>query len=287
MSNSIPNITVSIVLHRTPFHQIESVVGSLSLEPVDMIYFIDNSPDNSLEERIGHLMSNVRYKGLNWQYRHVDNRGYGNAHNIAIGMAVDAHSQYHLVLNADVRWSSPVFKTLVEVLEKNPDCGLLQPKILNPDGTLQHTCRLLPTPYDVFGKRFLPPGLIKNRMRRYLLSDEAYGRRFNAVYMQGSFMFFRMSSLKDTGLFDERFFMYPEDIDITRRIRDGYSALYIPEVSVVHDHAAASSRINRMLWIHIVNMIRYFNKWGWFLDAGRRRLNRELMAELGTNFQKQ
>ena len=233
---------------------------------------MDNSPDDSLR--------NVIVVDDRVKYMHIENRGYGNAHNQAIRMALESGADYHLVLNPDVRWDGQILAKLVADMEADDSCGMMQPRLTYPDGRLQHACRLLPTPFDVFAKRFLPGRLIAGRMRRYLLADSAYDRTFNAVYMQGSFMLFSAKALRDVGCFDERFFMYPEDIDITRRMRRRYSAMYNPTVTVVHDHAATSSRFNRLLWIHITNMIRYFNKWGWFVDKERRRLNRQLLDEL-------
>ena len=74
--------------------------------------------------------------------------------------------------------------------------------------------------------------------------------------------------------------MYSEDIDITRRLHEKYRTLFYPGVSIVHAHAAASRTSLRMLRIHISNMIRYFNKWGWLNDPQRRAANRRLQREL-------
>ena len=75
-------------------------------------------------------------------------------------------------------------------------------------------------------------------------------------------MFFRISVLQQIGLFDERFFMYPEDIDITRRIHEKYKTIFYPDVSIIHAHAAASRSNAKMLKIHIINIIKYFRKTG-------------------------
>ena len=72
--------------------------------------------------------------------------------------------------------------------------------------------------------------------------------------------------------------MYPEDIDLTRTIHRDYLTLYYPAVTIVHNHAQASYKSLRMLWVHIVNMCRYFNKWGWLFDPERSRYNRETVA---------
>lgn len=264
-------VTASIVLHRTSPEMVESVLSSLEGEPVDHVYLVDNSPSFSAQDYKSHIPISVF---------HIPNKGYGNAHNYAIRLAAEAGSEFHLVINPDVRWNSPVIGPLLELMRGRPRCALAHPRIVYPDGRLQHTCRLLPTPFDVFAKRFLPSAWIRRSMKRYLLPDSAYTREFNPVYVQGSFMLFRTSALTEIGMFDERFFMYPEDIDISRRIRNKYDALYSPSVTIVHDHAASSSRFGRMLWIHIVNMMRYFNKWGWFFDPQRRILNRRLLDSL-------
>ena len=89
-------------------------------------------------------------------------------------------------------------------------------------------------------------------------------------------MLLRTRAAVDAGLFDERYFMYPEDIDLTRTIHRNWLTLYYPQWTVVHRHERASYKSRRMLWIHIRNMCRYFNKWGWVCDAERRQFNRAL-----------
>ena len=92
-------------------------------------------------------------------------------------------------------------------------------------------------------------------------------------------MLLRCDTLREVGLFDERFFMYPEDIDLTRRIHAVAKTIFYPYVKVVHNHRRASYHSLRMTLIHIANMVRYFNKWGWFFDRARRRINRLTLRE--------
>ena len=89
-------------------------------------------------------------------------------------------------------------------------------------------------------------------------------------------MLLRLSAIRETGAFDERYFMYPEDIDLTRRLHRKWKTLYYPAVSIVHEHQQESRKNYRMLKIHISNMIKYFNKWGWFFDKERRDFNLQL-----------
>ena len=91
------------------------------------------------------------------------------------------------------------------------------PKVYYPNGELQYLCKLIPTPFDLMFKRFLPSSIVERRMIKFQLRFTKYNKIMNVPYLSGCFMFFRISALQDIGLFDERFFMYPEDIDITRR----------------------------------------------------------------------
>jgi hypothetical protein len=86
-------------------------------------------------------------------------------------------------------------------------------------------------------------------------------------------MLLRQSILLEIGGFDERFFMYPEDIDLTRRIAVRCDTIFFPGVEVFHEHGAHSHRSLKMLFIHIANIIKYFNKWGWIADPIRVDLN--------------
>jgi GT2 family glycosyltransferase len=95
-------------------------------------------------------------------------------------------------------------------------------------------------------------------------------------------MLLRHESLKFIGLFDERFFMYPEDIDLTRRMAQHYSTIFYPQVAVTHQHGAASYKSLKMLVIHTFNIIKYFNKWGWFHDPIRDDLNSKAKHQFGT-----
>ena len=87
-------------------------------------------------------------------------------------------------------------------------------------------------------------------------------------------MFMRTQAALQAHLFDERYFLYPEDVDLTRTIHRDWLTIYWPAVTIVHHHAKGSYRSWRLLWVHIVNMCRYFNKWGWFFDRERRLFNK-------------
>ena len=76
--------------------------------------------------------------------------------------------------------------------------------------------------------------------------------------------------------------MYPEDMDLTRRIHKEYQTVYYPHASIVHNHAKESYKSLKMLYIHISNMCKYFNKWGWLCDAERKKMNKEAIRQLNS-----
>lgn len=259
-------ISVSIVTYHTPLPELDTCMKSLDSADVKRIYIIDNGREGSIAKwATGHK---------NITYIPNDNRGYGAGHNVALRreMAMD-DCRYHLVMNSDLEFSPQTISDIEAFMDSHPDVGTLQPHLFGTDGVRQYTCRRLPTPFDVFVRRFLPKSTFRTKRNQYLLTDLDEHKAWDIPYHQGSFMFLRKDALKDVGMFDERFFMYPEDIDLTRRLHRKYRTIYWPGVSVIHRHKAASYHSIRMLGIHIVNMIRYFNKWGWFFDAERRSFN--------------
>lgn len=264
--------SVSIVTHRTSAELLGKALESLSHSAVDHVIIVDNSPE--------HPAAPPRPENATYtlEYIEAENRGYGAAHNIAIRRAHALGATYHLVMNPDVRWSGDAIGPLTQYLDLHPQVALCMPRLVYPDGVLQYSARMVPTPFDLIIKRFLPPRLTQRRMRRYLLADIDHSRPFDCPYILGSFMLFRMAPLIEIDGFDERFFMYPEDIDISRRLHSRWRTLYLPITTVIHDHAAASRTSSRMLRIHITNMIKYFCKWGWFYDPERRRFNRRLLS---------
>lgn len=269
-------ITVSIVTYKTDLGELEHCLASLNSSLVKRIYIVDNSSEKYIEEFFKSYPAVSYIPGANV--------GYGAGHNKALRLVMaDEEVNYHLVLNSDVYFEPSVLGRLKDYMESHADVAQLQPRVLYPNGELQYTCRLLPTPANLIFRRFLPKKLGESMDRRYTLKFWDHKSAANVAYHQGSFMFFRKEAFLTVGLFDERFFMYPEDIDITRRMHRHFRTIYLPEVSIVHAHRAASYKDKRMLRIHIVNMIRYFNKWGWIFDGERRRWNRALLKELHEN----
>lgn len=266
-------LTVSIVLYMTPVeHLRQSMVALSRISGPLHIYLVDNSPTDALRSECP--------LDLSHEYIHLpSNPGFGTAHNVAIRKAQALGSTYHLVLNADVGFDGDVLTPMMDYMDRHPEVGQMMPKVLNLDGSVQRLCKLVPTPSDLLLRRFTNRKAKAASNRHFELHDSGYDKIMFVPYLSGCFMLLRQRSLHDIGLFDERYFMYPEDIDLTRRIAERYETIFFPEVSVVHEHGAASHKSTRMLFIHIFNLCKYFNKWGWLNDPVRERLNRKTLDQ--------
>jgi len=265
-------LNISIVLYNPNWEQevLPLVQELLRVKNLNKIYLLDNS-----ESREIHPKSVIKDPKL--RYLHMDaNLGYGKAHNIALRESAYHQTAYHLVMNSDIRVKAEDIDAMVAFMESNPQVGQLMPKVLNPDGSQQFLAKRLPSPLDVFGRRFLPASLIAKRNARYELRDLDLTRPVNAPYLSGCFMLLRTQAVVEAGLFDERYFMYPEDIDLTRTIHRRWLTLYQPAWTIVHAHARDSYKNKHMLRIHIQNMCLYFNKFGWLFDRERRLFNNSL-----------
>jgi len=268
-------IIVSIVLYKTDRTQaIRAIESALATSLELKVVLIDNSPNNSLKD-LAYLDDRIEY------LFNPSNPGFGAAHNIAMRESLASEAKYHLVLNPDVYFEAGVLERLINYMDSHPEVGHVMPKVLYPDGQIQHLCKFLPTPIDLIIRRFIPFKSWKKRRTDYFeLRFSGYNREMEVPFLSGCFMFLRVNALREVGLFDERFFMYAEDIDLTRRMHEKFRTIFYPTVQIVHEHGKESYKSKKMLLIHMWNLAKYFNKWGWFFDSKRLETNRKILQRL-------
>ncbi|MDR1681493.1 MAG: glycosyltransferase family 2 protein [Prevotellaceae bacterium] len=269
-------ISVSIVTYNNTADDLRAVIDCIHRSPAAVLYIIDNSPSDALQKFAANCSPKVSYI---YPHRNI---GYGAAHNIAIRRAGERAAKYHLVLNADVHFDPRVIDELLAFMERHPDVGLVMPKILYPSGETQHLCKLLPTPADLIFRRFFPfiPGAEKKRQRYELRTMDNTQPHFDIPSLSGCFMLMRTAVLEEIAGFDERFFLYMEDVDLCRRLHRISRTAFYPDVSIVHHYAKGSYKNTRLMRYHIYAAIKYFNKWGWFFDKERRIINKRALKEL-------
>lgn len=268
--------TASIVLYNNPIPMIEKAVKSVLSTSLHLnLYLIDNSPNNHLQT-LADIDSRIIY------LHNPSNPGFGAAHNIPIKKSIETNSKYHLVLNPDVYFDPGVLESIVSYMDQHIDTGLLMPKVLYTDGKTQYIAKLLPTPWDLFARRFIPVKSYLNKLnQRYSLTFFDYNSTVEIPFISGCFMFIRTDVLKQIGFFDERYFMYLEDADLSRRIGTVSKTVLFPEVSIYHEYERGAHKSLKLLWIFIRSVFTYFNHYGWFFDAYRTQINQQTLQKLG------
>ncbi len=267
-------ISCSVVCYRNSPEQIAQVLGSIVATGIGAtIYVIDNSPTDNLSRTA------ARFGSI---YIHLPhNPGFGAAHNVAMRAAFERDSEFHLVLNPDIRFSENVIPALLEYMEQHGEIGLMMPNIFYPDGQQQYLCKLLPNPVDLMIRRFFPALYrLSGRLAWYEMHSSGYHKIMDVPALSGCFMLMRTAVLRRTGCFDERFFMYLEDVDLSRRIGSLSRTVYFPYVSVIHDYGKGSYKSLKLLYYHARSEIQYFNKWGWFSDAEKKVINRMAIQKI-------
>lgn len=285
-------ITASVVTYNHHLLDFEPVLRSLFASPVDIIFVVDHSDDmldlkQELQEFARRVLNGepeLRQKaerGFQLIYIPHENNGYGGGHNVALKEAQKLGSTYHLVVNPDVWFGPEVIPALVEYMDSHERVGQMMPKVLYPNGQIQRLAKMLPTPLDFIGRFCFPNFLIKRRNTKFELIQSGFSKPMNVPFLSGCFMFFRMSAIEEVGMFDERFFLYAEDVDMTRRVHQRYETIFYPPTTIYHTFTRGSRQSLRLLIIQIVNIIRYLNKWGWWRDEERREVNKEVLSQIG------
>jgi len=239
MANNDILISIIIVNYKVPQCLLEALASLRLAELYDRseVIVVDNASNDNSRELITSNFEEVQWIQLK------KNIGFGKACNVG---AATANGKYLLLLNPDTIVSSLTLKNAVEFMEARPKAGLMGPKILNPDGTLQLSCRRSdPTPAVAFYyfsglSRLFPKS---KRFGRYNLTYMDENKTAQVDVVSGSFMFMTFHLFKTIGGFDERFFMYGEDIDLCFRIREeGYEVWYYPTVEIVHLKGKSSAK---------------------------------------------
>ncbi len=268
-------INGTIVLYNNDKTLLEKAIESfLNTELEVKLYLIDNSETDELQyleemdDRIEYIFNDA-------------NLGFGAGHNITLRKSMDDSVVYHLVLNPDVYYESGILEELVTYMDANPDVANVMPKVYYPDGRIQRLCKMLPTPLELIFRRFMfSEKAIQKLNEKYELHSSGYDKEMNVPYLSGCFMLLRVEHLKDVGLFDEKMFLHMEDLDLNRRLYEKYRTMFYPHVNITHVHAKESHKRRDHLLMHIKSTIYYFNKWGWFFDRERRKINKELLERL-------
>jgi hypothetical protein len=263
--------TCSIVVYENDEEKLQQAIQSiLNTKLLIRLYIVDNSPTDYLKKICKHSKIDYFYAGRNL--------GFGKAHNVIL-KKIKENNGVHLIMNPDVFFGGGMIEELYDYINRDVNIGLVMPKVLNIDGSIQYNCKLLPKPYNLIVRRFF--GFFTNLANRsndkYEMRFTDYNRIIEVPYLSGCFMLIRNEVLRKVGMFDERFFLYAEDIDFSRRIHQEYKTMYYPNVEIYHYHEKGSYKSLKLLYYNIESAFKYFNKWGWWRDEERERINGSIL----------
>ena len=225
------NISVIIVNYNVKYfleqclHSVYNASKKLNIE----VFVVDNnSVDGSCQ------MLYDKFKDV-YLIENKTNTGFAKANNQAINKAA---GKYILILNPDTVLEENTLQTCFDFMENHPDAGCMGVKMIDGKGHfLPESKRALPTPAVAFYKVFGLSGLFprSRRFGRYHLGFLDKEETHEVDILPGAFMFIRKDVLDKTGYFDETFFMYGEDIDLSYRIlQAGYKNYYHPGTTIIH-----------------------------------------------------
>lgn len=274
-------LIASVVIFHNPLEMLSELVDSFfhSSEQGALrskLVFIDNSTDPHFRRQLQAWVAtqqSTHQRDIVYWFAGF-NRGFGAAHNLAIQLYANI-SEYFLILNPDIKITPSCLPGLYEWTRHHPSIHLCAPKILNPDGSVQFVHKRHPSLTALFARRFIPQVVQKliNRLSNnwlqhqldlFILKDFLPFQSPLAVPMiSGCFMWFRSTSLLQLKGFDERFFMYMEDFDLSRRSLNLGPNLVLWQYQVYHRWARGSHHQWTLTLITIYSIAVYFWKWRW------------------------
>ncbi len=176
-------------------------------------------------------------------------KGFGANHNYAFNFC---NSTYYCVINPDIRLSSNPFPILISEINQY-DATLIAPMVCSPCGYIEDSVRKFPTPISIFKKM-----LKKNRLPDYPENKIIV----NPDWVGGMFMLFKSEQFKVIGRFDEKYFLYYEDVDICRSLHQvNQKIIFTPSTSVIHMARRDSHKNICYLYWHVKSMLTFFIKW--------------------------
>lgn len=259
MTEARPRISVVIVSYNVKaylqqaLHSLQRALQGISHE----IFVVDNASVDGTVPMLRRRFPDVIV------IENQENVGFGRANNQALARA---RGEFVVMINPDTVVQEDTFRKLLEFFEQTPDAAAATCKIINPDGSFSVDCRhAIPTPMVAFWKvtglsRLFPHSKIFGQYNlTYLDPDETYP----VPAVSGSFMMVKRQVLEEVGFFDERFFMYCEDIDLCYRINlKGYKIYYVPTTQIIH-YKGESTKKNNLDYVITFNraLYQFFQKY--------------------------
>jgi len=254
-------VTVSVVI--VTYHSarviracLESLAAEVTAGLAEVIVVDNASADDSVE---------IVRRDFPWAILapQDENLGYSKGVNLGIQRAC---GRFLLILNPDTVVRRGALRRLIEFIEKTPDAGIVGPKLVFHDGSVQLSCRRFYT-FRVLLLRRTPLGRIfpnARAVREHLMLEFDHNATREVDWVLGAAMFVRREAIDNVGMMDERFFLYFEDVDWCYRMKQrGLKVYYLADAVIEHGYKRESAQavMNRSFAAHLVSLFRYYEKW--------------------------
>lgn len=270
------HLSVSIVLHNSDLVMLRGALSSLEssarvareagcLQRLS-VTLVDNASGADNRERLEQLVANWSQNG------HLElrcallpaNLGFGHGHNTAIESLT---SDFHLVLNPDVELEGDTLRAGLSYLADNEDVVLLSPKVFGRKGEQEFLCKRYPSVLVLLLRGFAPKflhRLFRRHLASYEMRDVCRGEgQVDVAIASGCFMLTRTQVLRSVGGFNERFFLYFEDFDLSLRLEERGRLVFDPAVRIVHHGGYAARKGWQHLRYFVTSGILFFSRHGW------------------------
>ncbi|MFH1192574.1 MAG: glycosyltransferase family 2 protein [bacterium] len=243
------------------------------------IIVVDNASDDGIGGMLSKDFTDVKFIRLK------KNRGYSAGNNAGIRYS---KGKYVLILNPDITVLEGAIENMYNFMSARLDVGMAAPQLLNPNGTIQRSCMRFHDFFIPIYRRlsFLQKfSYVKNKLDKFEIADWDHDSSREVDWFLGACLMIRKDVFNKIGLFDERFFLFFEDTDFCRRVKNaGWKVYYLADAKVIHLDERLSNKAeglkalkNRTTWTHIASWGKYFWKWKGArrMDTDKRRIDTE------------
>ena len=270
------HLSVSIVLYNSSLELLQRTLESLHRSALFArsaaclsrvsVEVVDNSSDPDCRRAASRVISalpqtdffSASYNGL------PDNRGFGAGHNSVIPALL---SDVHLVLNPDAELAEDALYIGISSLSEDQGIALLSPKVSSVDGRQEFLCKRYPSVLALMLRAFAPRfvrRLFRSRLHRYEMRNVCNGEQeVDVLLASGCFMLIPTRALRAVGGFDDDYFLYFEDFDLSLRLGGQGRLVFNPAMQIVHHGGYAARKGIKHVKYFIESGIAFFNQHGW------------------------
>ncbi|MDD4850416.1 MAG: glycosyltransferase family 2 protein [Gemmiger sp.] len=257
----MPVLSACIVSYGNPDEVIAAAKSVLQHTPNPdfTLYLVDNaSPDDTAQRLAATDFGDARVQLLCLP----ENLGFGGGHNAVLPRL---KSDIHFILNPDILLETDALNGIANWMIRNQDAVMATPQLYFPDGRVQHLPRRKPTPYTLLARQLathLPGSVFATANDHYTMQDEDLSQPHEIEFCTGSFAAIRTAIFKRMGGFDNDYFMYVEDADLTQKALEYGKVYLLPQFAAVHAWHREPMRDAGKFAMQLKSMGRFFKKWG-------------------------